>query len=56
MFIMLCIRSKQSVLCVLSLQPCLTLCYLMDYGLPGSSGRGILQARILEWIAMPSSM
>ena len=24
-------------------------------GLPGSSVRGILQARILEWVAMPSS-
>ena len=28
----------------------------MDYSLPGSSVHGILQARILEWIAMPSSM
>ena len=27
----------------------------MDYGLPGSSVHGILQARILEWVAMPSS-
>ena len=25
----------------------------MDCGLPGSSVHGILQARILEWVAMP---
>ena len=27
----------------------------MDYSLPGSSVHGILQARILEWVGMPSS-
>ena len=27
----------------------------MDYTLPGSSVHGILQARILEWVTMPSS-
>ena len=27
----------------------------MDYSPPASSGHGILQARILEWFAMPSS-
>ena len=27
----------------------------MDYNLPGSSVHGILQARILEWVAKPSS-
>ena len=37
------------------LQLCLTLCDLMDCSLPGSSVHGILQARILEWIVMPSS-
>ena len=36
------------------LQSCLTLCDSMDYSLPGSSVCG-LQARILEWIAMPFS-
>ena len=25
----------------------------MDYSLPGSSGHGIPQARILEWVAIP---
>ena len=37
------------------LQWCLTLCDTMNCSLPGSSVRGILQARILEWVAMPSS-
>ena len=32
-----------------------TLCDTMDCSLPGSSVHGILQARILEWVAMPSS-
>ena len=34
---------------------CLTLCDPMDCNPPGSSAHGILQARILEWVAMPSS-
>ena len=38
-----------------SLQSCLTLCDPMDYSLPASSVYWILQARILEWAAMPSS-
>ena len=37
-----------------SLQLCLTLCDSMDCGPPGSSVHGILQARILEWVARPS--
>ena len=37
------------------LQSCLTLCNPMDCSLPGSSVHGMLQARILEWVAMPSS-
>ena len=35
-----------------SLQLCLTLCYPMDCHLPGSPVHGILQARILEWVAL----
>ena len=31
------------------------LCDTMDCSLPGSSVRGILHIRVLEWIAMPSS-
>ena len=38
-----------------SLQSCLTLCDPMGYSPPGSSVHGILQARILEWVVMPSS-
>ena len=37
------------------LQSCLTLCDTMDYSAPGSSVHEIPQARILEWVAMPSS-
>ena len=35
-------------------QSCPTLCNLMDCDPSDSSVYGILQARILEWIAMPS--
>ena len=37
------------------IQSCLTLCSPMDCSPPGSSVHGILQARILKWVAMPSS-
>ena len=33
---------------------CPNLCNPMDYSPPGSSVRGMLQARILEWVAIPS--
>ena len=36
-------------------QSCLTLCDPVDHSLPGSSVHGTLQARILDWVAMPSS-
>ena len=42
-------------MCAKSLQLYLTLCNPMDFSPPGSSVKGILQARILEWVAMPSS-
>ena len=38
-----------------SLQLCLTLCRPMDCSLQGSSVHGVLQARILEWVALPYS-
>ena len=41
--------------CLKLLQSCPTLCNPMGCNPPGSSVHGILQARILEWIAMPSS-
>ena len=34
---------------------CLTLCNTMDYSPPGFSVHGILQAGILQWVAVPSS-
>ena len=40
---------------VLVAQVSLTLCNLMNYSLWGSSLHGILQARILEWVAISSS-
>ena len=47
----------QTVLCVgaMSLQLYLILCNPMDCSRPGSSVHGILQARILEWVAISSS-
>ena len=43
-----CVRAKL-------LQSCLTLCDPMDCNSPSSSVHGILQARTLQWLAMPSS-
>ena len=42
-------------MCANSLQSCLAFCDPMDYSPPGSSVHGILQSRILEWVAMPFS-
>ena len=39
--------------CVLVAQECPTLCDLMECSPPGSSVHWILQARILEWVAIP---
>ena len=41
--------------CAKSLHSCLTLCNPMDGSSSGSSVHEILQTRILEWVAMPSS-
>ena len=40
---------------VQSLQSCPILCHPMDHSPPCCSVHGILQARILEWVARPSS-
>ena len=40
----------------LVIQLCLTLCETMDFSLPGSFVHGILQARLLEWVAVPFSI
>ena len=55
-----CIWVVQSIIffrvcCSKSLQSYLTLCDHMDCNLSSSSVHGILQARTLEWVAMPSS-
>ena len=46
---------RYMVVVALVVQSCLTLCDLMVYSPPGSSVHGILQTRILEWVAIPSS-
>ena len=50
-------RMYHSIVLVLMLvtQLCPTLCDPTDCNPPGSSVRGILQARILEWVAISSS-
>ena len=51
------VRRTEMKICVMCLvdQSCLTLCNPMDCSPPGSSVHGILQARILEWVAIPFS-
>ena len=52
------VKSKNKTpvcVCVLVSQLCPTLCNPMDCSPPGSSLHGILQARMLEWIAIPFS-
>ena len=44
-----------SLACAQSLQLCLTLCSPLGHRPPGSCVHGILQARILEWVAISSS-
>ena len=40
---------------VLAVQLCLTLCEPIDCSPPGSSVHGILQAEVLEWVAISFS-
>ena len=40
---------------VLVTQSCLTLCNSTNCSLPGSSVHGILQARVVDWVAIPFS-
>ena len=42
-------------MCVLVTQSCLTLCDPMDYSPPGFSVHGVLQARIMEGVAISFS-
>ena len=46
--IYVCVHAK-------SRQSCPTLYSPMDYSLPGSAVEGILQARVLKWVAIPFS-
>ena len=50
-------RNQTSTLCIGGevTQSCLTLCDPMDCSIPGSSLPGILQARVLEWVAISFS-
>ena len=48
-------RKMVCVLCAKLLQLCPPFCDPMDCSLPGSFFHGILQAKILEWVAIPSS-
>ena len=48
-------RSRLSCMHANSRQSSLTLCHPVDCSPPGFSVHGILQARILEWVVMPSS-
>ena len=45
-----------SRVCTCLLQSCPAFCNPIGYSVPGSSVHAILQARILEWVAMPFSM
>ena len=47
----ICLKVKVKVLVA---QSCLILCDPMDWGLPGFSVHRNLQARILEWVSIPS--
>ena len=59
MLVLLEVRSSVSgrltCMCAKLLQSGPTLCDAMDSSLPGSSVHGILQARILTWVALLSS-
>ena len=48
-------RYLHAHVCMLSHFNCVQLCNPMDCSLPGFSVLGIFPARILEWVAMPSS-
>lgn len=49
------VSSVHSWVCCSVAKSCLTLCDPLVYSLPGSSVSGIFRARILDWVATPSS-
>ena len=50
-----CLATSAPAAAAKSLQSCPTLCDPIDGSLPGSSTRGVFQARALEWGAIPFS-
>ena len=48
-------KMKKNKIKVLVAQSCLTLCNPMDCSSSGYSVHGILQTRIMEWVAIPFS-
>ena len=52
-FEIVCFYSDSEIVLVIQSSP--ILCVPMDSSLPGSSAHGILQVRILEWVAMSCS-
>ena len=46
---------ERACMCAKFLPLCPILCDPMDCSPPGSSVHGIVQARMLEWVAMPTS-
>ena len=59
MFLSICLWDFSMSLCTVVValvnQPCLILCDSTDCSLPASSVHGILQARILQWVAIAFS-
>ena len=49
------LRYADACMHAMSLQLCPILCNTMDHSPPGSSVHGILQAKILEWVAISFS-
>ena len=49
-----CNTALEGCMCAKPLQSCPAVCNTMDCSLPGSSGHGILQVRIMEWVAISS--
>ena len=54
-FFLVNLAKSFSILCAQSLQSSLTFCDLIDHSPPGSSVHRILQAEILDWVAISSS-
>ena len=49
-----CVNLTSNCCCCSVAKSCPTVCDLTDSSPPGSSFHGVLQARVLEWVAIPS--